>query len=418
MTTADPVDGAPPLDGVRVVDLTHVMAGPFCTHRLALLGADVIKVEPRGGDIFRDYHGQDTSLGGDSAVFVGINAGKRSVALDLKSPGGAEAMRRLVDDADVVVENFRPGVATRLGLAPEETRRRNPRLVHCSMSGYGQSGPMRDWPAYDHILQAVSGVMTLTGDEGNPPLKAGFPLVDTFAGHSAATSIITALLQRERTGRGDVLDVAMLDNALLLMVSMVLPYVMIGEEPRRVGNRGYNLSPTSDTFATGEGDLAIGANTGAQFTSLCDVVGRPDLPDDERFATREARMANAEQLRDELEAALAARSALQWEDALNAASVPAGAIRTVPEACDLPHVRARELFQSVPAPHYGRDVTTLGLGTQFEKMPWGVDHAAPALGEHTVEVLGELGFGPEEVEQLVAAGAAFTPHDEHDDDPW
>lgn len=406
-----------PLDGIRVVDLTHVMAGPFCTYRLALLGADVIKVESREGDVFREYRAQDPIVGGDSAVFAGINSGKRSISLDLKNADGRRVLTELVDGADVLVENFRPGVAERLGFGADEVHARNPRLVYCSMSGYGQDGPMRDWPAYDHILQAVSGVMTLTGDEGSPPIKAGFPMVDTFAGYSAASAIVTALFQRERTGRGDTLDVGMLDNALVLMTSMVLPYLMIGEAPRRVGNRGYNLSPTADTFATGDGDLAIGANTKVQFEKLCEVLGRTDIPADPLYATRDDRVANAQRLRGELEDALSAHSALHWEAELNATGVPAGAIRTIADVCDLPHVREREVMHDVPT-RGGATVTSLGLGVQYADLEWGIERPAPALGEHTAEILGELGYGGGEVADLRRGGAVFAAEDDHETDRW
>lgn len=405
------------LDGVRVVDLTHVMAGPFCTYRLALLGADVVKIEPRAGDVFREYRAQDPVLGGDSAVFVGVNAGKRSVALNLKDDGARRALDALVDRADVVVENFRPGVAERLGVDAATVRARNPRLIHCSMSGYGQYGPMRDWPAYDHILQAVSGLMTLAGEEDAPPMKAGFPVVDTFAGYAAATAIITALLHRERTGRGDTIDVSMLDNALVLMTSMVLPYLAIGQQPRRVGNRGYNLSPTSDTFATGDGALAIGANTKAQFEALCTVVGRADLIDHPLFATREQRVENSGRLRIELEDALGARPAVEWELRLSDAGVPAGAVRTVPEACDLPQVRKRQVTHTVRA-RTGNPVAALGLGVEYDELDWGTERPAPALGEHTAEVLDELGYSSDEIADMRDRGAAFTADDDHESSRW
>lgn len=382
------------------------MAGPFCTFRLALLGADVIKVEPPSGDVFREYHGTDTSLGGDSAAFVGINSGKRSIVLDLKTEGGRDALNRLVTGADVVVENFRPGVADRLGVGPKQTRENDPALVHCSLSGYGQTGPLRDWPAYDHILQAVSGTMSLVGEEGDPPMKAGFPWIDTFAGFSAATAILTALYRREKTGEGDVIDVSMLDNALMLMCSMVLPYVMIDEGPRRVGNRGYNLSPTSDTFGCGEGFLAIGANTDAQYQKLCEVIGRPELSVDDRFATRSARLENTSELRAEIEAALSARSALAWEGNLNEAGVPAGAVRTIPEASDLEHVAERGVFDEIYSERYGRAYPLIGLATGFAHLRSQVDRPAPALGEHTRELLMEHGFTENEVRHLIDSGAA------------
>ncbi|MCC6473797.1 MAG: CoA transferase [Burkholderiales bacterium] len=391
-----------PLEGVTVLDASQVMAGPFCTHLLRLLGARVIKVEKPGeGDALRHYS-RDSKFARRAPPFIGLNVGKESVSLNLKHAQGVEAVRRLAARADVLVETFRPGVMARLGLGYEDLKPLNERLIYCSVTGYGQSGPMRDQPAYDHVVQAVCGLMTVSGEPGSGPTKVGFPLVDTFTGYCAAFGILAALQQRARTGLGQLVDVAMLDSALVLMISVVAPYLTTGVEPRKTGNRGYNRSPTSDTFASKDRSITLGANTQQQFTVLCRVIGRSDLPDDPRFATTASREDHADELGAEIQAALLARTAAEWEALLNAAGVPAGMVRTVPEVLSEPHLRARELILS--ATGAGEDHFSLDIGARLEHRERAPMSAPPAAGEHTRSVLQELGYSERELEALASSG--------------
>ena len=255
-----------PLDGIRVADFSHVMAGPYATHLLNLLGAEVIKVEaPSRGDALR-YYGNDRRYDGMAPAFIGVNAGKKSVTLDLKHEPAREAARRLIKSCDVLVENFRPGVMQRLGLDYESVRELQPRIVYCSISGYGQNGPRRDWAAIDNIVQATSGMMTLSGAHGDEPSRVGFPVVDTLTGQTAAFAILAALLRRERQNRGEYIDVAMFDASIAFMTSAVVPYLVTGQQPERTGNVGYSGQPTSALFTASVGRcISLGVVQQSQF---------------------------------------------------------------------------------------------------------------------------------------------------------
>jgi crotonobetainyl-CoA:carnitine CoA-transferase CaiB-like acyl-CoA transferase len=312
------------LDGVRVVDLTNVLAGPLATYQLALLGADVIKIEAPGkGDLARRL-GADAALNeiGMGASFLAQNAAKRSLALDLKAEDGRGALLRLVATADVVVENFRPGVMDRLGLGLDALREARGDIICCAISGFGQDGPLSANPAYDQIVQGLSGVMSVTGDAETGPLRAGFPVSDTIGGLTAAFAISAALSHRARTGEGSVIDVSMLDATLVAMGWVVSNYLIAGRTPVAMGNDNFTASP-SGAFRTGDGLLNIAANEQAQFETLCRVVGRDDLVGDARFRRRQDRIDNRAALKTELEAALADRSAAAWQATLGAAGVPA-----------------------------------------------------------------------------------------------
>lgn len=379
-----------PLSGVVVADFSHVMAGPYATHLLRLLGAEVIKIEAPGrGDLMR-YYGADRRYDGMSPSFIAVNAGKKSIALDLKAEADLQTARRIVERADVLVENFRPGVMARLGLGHEALLAAHPRLVYCSVSGYGQSGPMRDWPAIDNIVQATSGMMSLGGGPDDPPTRVGFPVVDTLTGHTAAFAILAALLRRHATGRGEFIDVAMFDASLAFMASAVVPYLVTGKALQRTGNTGYSGQPTSALFTAGDGrQVSLGVVQQHQFEVLARVLGQPQWLADPRYATPDLRRANTSAIQAELSAVLATRSAAQWEAVLSEAGIPCGMVREVGEAIDLPQLAERGLrlplhIDGMPTGH--DDVAVVNAGFRMGTDGPGVDQPPPRLDEHGTQV--------------------------------
>lgn len=382
------------LQGVRVLDLSNVLAGPFCGYQLALLGADVIKVEsPDGGDLARQL-GADPGLNAQhmGTSFLAQNANKRSITLDLKSEEGHSAFLGLVRESDVVLENFRPGVMSRLGLGHEVLRSLHPRLVYCAISGFGQDGPLAKAPAYDQIIQGRSGVMSITGNRDSAPLRVGYPVCDTLGGLMAAFAICAALVRRERSGEGASIDVSMLDTTVAAMGWIVSNLLIGGQAPVAMGNENFTASP-SGTFATGNGLLNIAANKQEQFETLCRIVGAPELVDDVRFSEREARKKHRVALREALEQHLQKADAASWEARLNQAGVPAGQVLGVEQALAQPQVAQRGLVARVPFPDADRD------HLQLTASPVVIDGQRPSprrppprLGEHTEQVLSEFGL--------------------------
>lgn len=382
------------LGGVRVLDLTNVLAGPFCGYQLALLGADVIKVEsPEGGDLARQL-GADVSLNEQhmGASFLAQNANKRSVVLNLKDPDQHKVFLELTDTADVVIENFRPGVMERLGLDYDRLKGINPRLIYCSITGFGQTGPLAEAPAYDQIIQGLSGLMSITGDSASAPLRVGYPACDTLGGLTAAFAICAALVRRHQSGLGTYLDVSMLDSTLVSMGWIVSNLLIAGQTPLPMGNDNFTASP-SGSFATRNGLINIAANKQQQFHTLCDELGLPDLKDDPRFARREGRKQNRQALKVLLEQRLTTQDSSLWATKLNAAGVPAGQVLDVAQALDLAQIRHRELLAEVELTLPGRSKIQLtGTGFQVDGRAVRPRRGPPRLGEHTGQVLGEAGI--------------------------
>ncbi len=394
----------PLLDGVRVLDLTNVLAGPFATLHLALLGAEVIKIEnPKDGDLARKLGIRpelNQRLMGTS--FLAQNANKKSLTLNTKAPEGKEIFQRLVNTADVLVENFRPDVMPRLGLGYDVLSGLNPRLIYCAISGFGQTGPDALKPAYDQIIQGLSGVMAINGDERLNPLRCGFPVCDTVGGLNAAFAIMAALYHRERTGEGQLIDVAMLDSIMPHM-GWVASNLLIGkQQPVLLGNDNFTAAP-SGTFRTKDGYLNIAANKQEQWEALCEVLGVAELKSDPRFESRDVRKENRKALTLLLEAKLAERGTADWVDRLNQRDVPSGAILDLEAALSQPQVEHRQALQQVCVEGIG-PVNVFGLTAKFQRTPGAVTGPPPRLGADTEAVLRGLGLSQEQVAALRAKG--------------
>ena len=390
-----------PLTDLRVLDVTRVLAGPFAGMVLADLGADVIKIErPGQGD---DARGFGPFRNGVSAYFASVNRGKRSLTLDLKAPEGRELFLRLVDQADVVVENFRPGVMARLGLGHEELRERNPRLIYAACSGFGQTGPYRERPAYDAVIQAMGGIMSITGEEGGPPVRVGASIGDITAALCTLIGILGALHHRERTGEGQLVDVAMLDCQVGILENAIARYFVGGVVPQRLGTRHPSVTPFQ-AFDTADVPVVVAVGNDRLWAAFCRLVGRDELIDDARFATNAARTEHVTELSPVLADIFAQHRAAWWLAALEAAGIPCGPINTIDRLAADPQIAAREMIQAVVDPVAG-PMQMAGVPIKLSATPGAIAGPAPALGEHTDAILRDrLGLDGRVIARLRAQG--------------
>ena len=394
-----------PLTDLRVIEFAHIMAGPTCGRMLADMGADVIKVEPvTGGDSTRQFMPPD--LKGESAAFLMMNRNKRGVSLDLKSEGGLEVARRLVDGADVLIENHRRDTMERLGLGYEALRERNPGLIYCEISGFGRTGPMAHLGGFDLITQGYSGIMSVTGEgEGRPPVKCGPPLTDITAGILAAMGVLAAYIERLKTGRGQRVDTSLFEAGITQSYWQTAVALATGDSPPPLGS-AHPMSAPYQAFETSDGWITVGGTNQINWLRLVEVVDLPELAEDPRFRLNSDRMEHVHELATILGERFKARTTAEWLTLLEGAGVPAGPVASVGEMLELPQTLAREMVLEVEHSLLG-SVRTVGFPVKFSETPGSVRRGAPVLGEHTREVLGELGYTDEQVEDLVRSGAAL-----------
>jgi crotonobetainyl-CoA:carnitine CoA-transferase CaiB-like acyl-CoA transferase len=403
-----------PLSGCRVIELSHIMAGPVCGLMLADMGADVIKVEKPQGDDTRRMLPPD--INGESAAFMMMNRNKRGVALDLKTDGGRTALRRLLRNADVVIENFRPDTMTKLGLGYEVLKADNPGLIYVAISGFGRSGPYAERGGFDLVAQGYSGLMSVTGEgPGRPPCKVGPPVSDITAGILAAMAVSAAYAHRLQTGVGQMIDTSLFEAAITQTYWQSAIALAGGETPGPMGSAHPLMAPYQ-AFETADGWINVGAANQANWEKLARLIGAEHLIDDPRFATNADRMANRAVLEGLLNQALKARPTDAWLADFDAGGLPAGPVLSITEMHAHPQTQARAMTPSVDHPVAG-SVRTLGLPVKFSETPGGVDRAAPVLGQHTRAILAEAGYADHETDALVASGAAIdgTPEDPADD---
>jgi crotonobetainyl-CoA:carnitine CoA-transferase CaiB-like acyl-CoA transferase len=401
-----------PLSHLRVLDLSRIMAGPWSTQILADLGADVIKVErPRVGDdtrswgppYLRDGSNQDTS---EAAYYLAVNRGKRSITLNLDRPEGQRIVRELAARSDIVVENFKVDTLARFGLDYAGLKAVNPRLIYCSITGFGQTGPKRALAAYDFAIQGMGGLMSVTGERddspGGGPQKVGIPIVDLTTGMYATVAVLAALARRELSGTGEYIDIAMLDVQAAMLCNQAMNFLTTGRVPRRTGNAHPNIQP-QDVFACRDGALVLAVGNDGQFAHLCEVLGRPELSRDERFANNVSRVRHRNVLTPLLRAEFMKQDRQHWVAALEATGVPCGPINSINEVFADPQLQHRQMVVELPHPTAG-SVRLVGSPMRFTEQPAGLERAPPLLGEHTAEVLSELGLDAASIAELAAHG--------------
>jgi crotonobetainyl-CoA:carnitine CoA-transferase CaiB-like acyl-CoA transferase len=392
------------LDGIRVLDLTNVLAGPFATLHLALCGAEVIKIEnPIDGDLARKLgivSEYNKKLMGTS--FLAQNANKKSLTLNMKFEEGKEIFRKIVKESDVVVENFRPGVMARLGFSYEKLSEINPKIIYCAISGFGQTGPDAFKPAYDQIIQGLSGVMAINGDERLNPLRIGFPICDTIGGVNAAFAIMGALYYREKTGQGQFIDIAMLDSIMPYMGWVAANLLIGGQQPVLMGNDNFTAAP-SGTFITKDGHINIAANKQEQWHDLCDILGVPELKEDIRFKERDTRKKNRKELTPIIEEKLKTKETTYWVEALNNKGIPSGEILSLESALNQEQVKHRHTLKKINTPGIG-EISLFNLTAKFDKTTAEVESPPPTLGQHTEELLRQFDYSNEEIKTYKEKG--------------
>jgi crotonobetainyl-CoA:carnitine CoA-transferase CaiB-like acyl-CoA transferase len=391
-----------PLHGIKVIELAQIMAGPTCGMLLADMGADVIKVEKLpGGDDTRSY--TEPSIHGESAAFMILNRNKRGIAVNLKKPGGLEVVKRLLADADVVTENYRKGTLEKLGLGYDVLQALNPRLIYCAVSGYGRTGPYADKGGFDLIAQGFAGIMSITGEPGGPPAKSGTSIADINAGILAALGIVSALVSRATTGRGQMVETSLMEAAIQQTYWQSAIFFATGVNPGPTGS-AHILTAPYQAFPTKDGWINVGGANQSNWERIVKVIGRPELADDARFRTNGDRMKNLAALTPLIAERLEARSSAEWIREFEAAGVPVGPVNKIGEMLADPQVAAREMVLEVDHPRAGR-VKALGMPIKFSETPGEVARAAPLLGEHTREILAGLGYTPVEIDRLQQDGA-------------
>jgi crotonobetainyl-CoA:carnitine CoA-transferase CaiB-like acyl-CoA transferase len=388
-----------PFTGVKILDFTRVLAGPYGSYQLALLGADVIKVESREGDDMRfGNRTNDWEKRGLAAPWVAVNAGKRSITLDLKQPKAIEAIERLVAKSDVVMENFRPGVMDKLGIGYETLKAINPRLIYCAVSGFGQVGPERATAAFDGMIQAMSGLMSITGFPANGPTRVGFAGADVMSGATAALGVASALFQRTHTGKGQLVDVAMIDAVMGYLAQQFTEHLMTGRVHEQAANLSVTRKPTGNLFKTKDGWIVLAVMTDPQFQRLMKVLGCEAALADPRFADWPKRIENNTALHEIIEAAMKKEASATWADRFAKADVPAGRVLSIPETAQLDLMKHRTVLQTVETEH--GLIKVVGSGFRLEHGGGSVDRPPAKLGQHTDEVLGEAGYSASEIAEM------------------